>query len=108
MNSLLKKRCVPCEGGVKPLDAGQVSLLSAEVPQWQVVEGKKLLRQFRFNDFQAALAFVNRAGAIAESEGHHPDLNLHDYRLVDVTLWTHMIGGLHENDFILAAKIDAI
>ena len=108
MSQLRQKRCVPCEGGAKGLDAAQVALLAPEVPLWKVVDGKRLVRQFRFDDFRAALAFVNRAGDIAEHEGHHPDLNLHDYRLVDVSLWTHVVGGLHENDFILASKIDAI
>lgn len=106
---LTKKHCVPCEGGVKPLDETDAKKYLAQIDAaWQVVEdGKKITREFRFQDFKAAIAFVNKVAEIAEAEGHHPDLMIH-YKNVVVELWTHSIGGLSENDFILAAKIDAV
>lgn len=102
-SDLRAKRCVPCEGGVPRLDAGQVAALLAEIPGWEVRD-ERLHRRFTFRDFVTAMRFVNRMAEVAEAEGHHPDFTVH-YRQVDVTIWTHAIGGLSENDFILAAKI---
>ncbi len=101
------KKCVPCEGGVPPLAADRVHALVATLDGWDVREGR-LHRHFRFRDFAGAMRFVNAVASLAEEEGHHPDFAVHDWNLVDVTIWTHAIGGLSENDFILAGKIDAL
>ena len=104
---LAEKRCVPCRGGVPPLKGEDIQKLQPQVPDWQVVNEHHLERTYRFADFVTALAFVNRVGAIAEQEGHHPDLYL-SWGKVDVRIWTHKINGLTESDFILAAKIDRV
>ena len=102
------KKCVPCEGGVKPLVPDEYgAFLERELKGWIVADEKVLEKEYKFKDFKEALKFVNRLGEIAESEGHHPDIYLHDWNKVKVALTTHAIGGLSENDFILAAKIDA-
>ena len=90
-----------------PLDEAAVARLLPSVPAWIAPEGKRIEREFRFKDFKSALAFANRVGEIAEAEDHHPDL-LVAWGKVGVVLWTHTAGGLTENDFALAAKIDAI
>ena len=104
---LEQKRCVPCRGGVQPLKGEEVEKLKPEIPGWEVVGGHHLSRNFTFPDFKTALDFVNRVGAVAEEEGHHPDLCL-SWGKVDVTTWTHKIDGLTESDFILAAKINRL
>lgn len=106
--ALTDKRCIPCEGGVMPLFRPAAETLLKETPGWElVVDGKKISRKYKFKNFKEALAFVNKVGAIAEEEGHHPDIEL-GWGRVRIELSTHAIGGLSENDFILAAKIDAI
>lgn len=105
--SLAEKHCVPCRGGVPPLQGEELEKMKAQVPQWQVAGGHHLTRSFAFPDFKTALDFVNRVGAIAEEEGHHPDLYL-SWGKVDIKTWTHKIDGLTESDFILAAKIDRL
>ncbi len=106
---LTDKKCVACEGGIPPLTEAEIAVFKPEVPQWEVaVDTKSISRQFTFKDFKQALEFVNKVGAIAEEEGHHPDIKLFEYKYVLVSLWTHAIGGLSENDFILAAKIDTL
>jgi 4a-hydroxytetrahydrobiopterin dehydratase len=105
--SLSQKHCVPCRGGVPPLSGEELEKLKPEAPGWQVVEGHHLARSFEFPDFKTALEFVNRVGALAEEEGHHPDLCL-SWGKVDARIWTHKIGGLTESDFILASKIDLL
>jgi 4a-hydroxytetrahydrobiopterin dehydratase len=105
--SLAEKHCVPCRGGVPPLKGEALEALKTQVPGWQVVDEHHLTKSFTFPDFRSALDFVNRVGAVAESEGHHPDLYL-AWGKVDVKTWTHKIDGLTESDFILAAKIDAL
>jgi 4a-hydroxytetrahydrobiopterin dehydratase len=102
---LAQKHCAPCKGTVPPLQGDQLAKLSAQLPDWTVVAQHHLTKSFTFPDFKAALAFVNRAGAVAEAEGHHPDLLL-AWGRVDVKTYTHKIDGLTESDFILAAKID--
>jgi 4a-hydroxytetrahydrobiopterin dehydratase len=102
-DELRAKRCVPCEGGVPRLDAARVTALLVAVPGWEARDDR-LHRRFVFRDFVAAMRFVNRMAEVAEAEGHHPDFTVH-YRQVDVTVWTHAIGGLSDNDFVLAAKI---
>ena len=109
MNSnLTQKTCVPCEGGVEPIKGEKLReyarLIHAE---WLVVDEHHLAREFKFRDFLEALNFANRVGGIAEEEGHHPDI-LISYGKAVVTIWTHAIDGISENDFILAAKIDNI
>jgi 4a-hydroxytetrahydrobiopterin dehydratase len=103
---LAKKHCVPCEGGVAKLAPDRVQELLRELDGW-TARDDKLHKRFAFRDFVAAMAFVNRMADVAEQEGHHPDFAVH-YREVDVTIWTHAIGGLSENDFILAAKLDGV
>ncbi len=106
--NLADKKCVPCEGGVPPLTQAQWQGMLAEIPSWEVRDGIVLIREFTFKNFSTALAFVNRLGGLAEKEGHHPDIFLHDWNQVRVSCSTHAIGGLSENDFILAAKIDSL
>lgn len=105
--SLAEKHCVPCRGGVPPLKGEFLEALKAQTPGWQVVDEHHLTKSFTFPDFRAALDFVNRIGAVAEAEGHHPDLYL-AWGRVEVKTWTHKIDGLTESDFILAAKIDEL
>jgi 4a-hydroxytetrahydrobiopterin dehydratase len=106
--SLNQKSCVPCEAGAQPLKGQALRDLADQLGEgWKVVEETRLEKEFRFPDFRQALTFVNQVGELAESEGHHPDLLL-SWGRVKVTLWTHKIKGLHENDFILAAKIDRL
>ena len=104
---LERKRCLPCEGGIPRLTGPALAPYAAAVPGWQLSEDR-IRRHFRFRDFREAMAFLNAMAEIAESEGHHPDFHLHDYATVDVELRTHAAGGLTENDFILAAKIDRL
>ena len=105
---LTQKKCVPCEGTVPRLDTEQIARLMPQLRDWQVSpDQRKLSKRLTFGDFREAMAFVNQMADLAEAEGHHPDFTVH-YNIVDVTLWTHAIGGLSENDFILAAKIDKI
>ncbi|MGA2131135.1 MAG: 4a-hydroxytetrahydrobiopterin dehydratase [Bryobacteraceae bacterium] len=103
--SLAAKHCVSCRGGVPPLRGEELGKLSAQLPDWKVAAEHHITKTFVFPDFKTALAFVNRAGAVAEAEGHHPDLLL-TWGRVDVKTYTHKIDGLTESDFILAAKID--
>jgi 4a-hydroxytetrahydrobiopterin dehydratase len=105
--SLAEKNCVPCRGGVPPLEGEELNRLQQQLSTWQVVNGHHLQKAFSFPDFATALAFVNQVGAVAEAEGHHPDLFL-SWGKVEVKIWTHKIDGLTESDFILAAKIDQI
>jgi 4a-hydroxytetrahydrobiopterin dehydratase len=108
-SDLTKKHCAPCEGGVPALSANQVQQLLAAVSGWQLTaDGKRLRREWRVKDFLEGLDFFHRVGQLAEEEGHHPDLHLSGYRNVAIEIWTHAIGGLSENDFILAAKIDQV
>jgi 4a-hydroxytetrahydrobiopterin dehydratase len=107
-HELSAKTCVPCRGGIPPLTEEKARELAAAVPEWALVEnGTRVFRRFEFADFVAAMGFVNRVADLAEKEGHHPDIAIH-WNKVELTLWTHKIGGLHENDFILAAKIDRL
>lgn len=108
MEPLAKKKCVPCEKGGKPLPSDRVTEYMVSTPQWKLSEdGKTIARELTFRDFSEAMSFVNKVAAIAESEGHHPDIHLL-YSHLKLELSTHSIGGLSENDFIMAAKIDAM
>jgi 4a-hydroxytetrahydrobiopterin dehydratase len=104
---LADKTCVPCRGGVPPLKGQELEKLLANLPQWRVIDEHHLLREFRFPDFKQALDFVNRVGAVAEEQGHHPDIAL-SWGKVQIILWTHKIDGLTESDFIMAAKIERL
>jgi 4a-hydroxytetrahydrobiopterin dehydratase len=105
---LVNRKCVPCEGGVPALDAGRVDELLPEVPGWRAAEDRRSLhRKFRFPDFRRTMAFVGRMADVAEAEGHHPDFCVR-YNILDVTLSTHSVGGLSDNDFILAAKLSRL
>jgi 4a-hydroxytetrahydrobiopterin dehydratase len=104
---LAQKTCVPCKGGVPPLKGEQLANLARQVPGWNVVDEHHIGKSFDFPDFASALKFVNAIGAVAEEQGHHPDILL-KWGNVIVTIWTHKIDGLTESDFILAAKIDKI
>lgn len=106
--ALTSQKCVPCEGNVKAFTPEQVAIYMPQVPQWQLLDNQKLQREFKLKDFKEALEFVNKVGEIAESEGHHPDIKIHGWNKVTITLWTHAIKGLFMNDFILAAKIDKL
>ena len=107
MSELATKECVPCKGGVPPLAGKELEALAQQVPKWKVVEGHHITRAFTFPDFKQALAFVNKVGYLAESQGHHPDILL-SWGKAEITTWTHKINGLTESDFILAAKIDTL
>jgi 4a-hydroxytetrahydrobiopterin dehydratase len=110
MTDLAHKRCVPCEGGARPATADEIRTLQEQVPDWRVVERdgvKRLERTYTFDDFAQALALTDRIGAAAEEEGHHPVL-VTEWGKLTVTWWTHAIGGLHENDFVMAAKSDRL
>lgn len=105
MDELAQKTCVPCRGGTPPLSGAELERLHRQLPGWRVVDGHHLCREYDFPDFVSALALVNQIGAIAEREGHHPDIEL-GWGRVGVTTFTHKIDGLTESDFILAAKIE--
>ena len=108
MIELTQKHCVPCEGGVFPLARQESEPMLAQVPGWKLADDAlSISREFTFEDFKEALAFVDKVGAIAEEEGHHPDITL-SWGRAGIVLATHAIGGLSENDFILAAKINTI
>jgi 4a-hydroxytetrahydrobiopterin dehydratase len=105
---LRQKHCVPCEGGMPPLTKEQIAEYAPQAPDWKVAsDDKKITKEFKFKDFKGAMAFLNKVADIAEAEGHHPDIYVF-YNLVRFELSTHAVGGLSENDFILAAKINAL
>ncbi|HSW90215.1 MAG TPA: 4a-hydroxytetrahydrobiopterin dehydratase [Patescibacteria group bacterium] len=106
---LTNQHCVPCEGGTKPLTRSEFSVYLPQVTNWEFLESdKKISKEFLFKDFMQAIDFINNVAKIAQSEGHHPDINLHDFKKVTITLWTHAIGGLSINDFVLAVKTDEV
>ncbi|PJE50499.1 MAG: 4a-hydroxytetrahydrobiopterin dehydratase [Candidatus Yanofskybacteria bacterium CG10_big_fil_rev_8_21_14_0_10_36_16] len=114
MNNLSSKHCVPCEGGAKPLEGEELADYLKQVKDWQVLpigegedDNRKISKEFKFKEFKESMIFVNKIANIAESESHHPDVHIF-YNTVKIELWTHAIGGLSENDFILASKIDNI
>jgi len=107
-SDLLQKHCVPCEGSEAPFDAAKIEvyLPSLSLP-WTVIEGKKISHEFVFKNFPEAVGFIDRIVPVAESEGHHPDIHVY-YNKVVIELWTHAIGGLSENDFIMAVRIESL
>jgi 4a-hydroxytetrahydrobiopterin dehydratase len=107
--ALSDQHCVPCEGGVPPLTGTELREKLQAVALWQLTpDGKRIRREWRVKDFATALDYFRRVGDIAEAEDHHPDLHLTGYRNVAIEISTHAIGGLSQNDFILAAKIDKL
>lgn len=103
---LSEQHCVPCEGGMPPMSEEGIAKNLLLVPTWQLKDGR-LYRKFEFTTFPESIAFVDTIVPIAEKEGHHPDIAIF-YNVVEVTLWTHAVGGLSVNDFILASKIDKL
>ena len=107
---LTQQTCVPCSGSLPPATSAEVAELHRQIPGWNVVKAEgisKLQRHYKFKNFAAALAFTNEVGRIAEAAGHHPVLTT-AWGKVTVTWWTHAISGLHRNDFVMAARTDAI
>lgn len=110
MTELLEQKCVPCTGGLPQATEAEINEYKQQIPDWDIITENgelHLQRVYQFPDFKTALAFTNRVGEIAESEGHHPSL-LTEWGKVTVTWWTHAINGLHHNDFIMAAKSDQL
>ncbi|MBW4700180.1 MAG: 4a-hydroxytetrahydrobiopterin dehydratase [Aphanocapsa lilacina HA4352-LM1] len=108
--NLTEQRCTACRPGAPRVSAAEIAELHPQIPAWQIIEVEGILRlerQFRLRDFREAIAFTVRVGEEAEAEGHHPAL-LTEYGTVKVSWWTHAIAGLHHNDFVMAAKTDAI
>lgn len=105
MAELASRECVPCRGGVPPLNGAEIENLIKQLEDWEVVAEHHLRKAFSFKNFREALAFVNRIGELSEEQGHHPDISF-GWGRAEVTIWTHKIDGLTESDFILAAKID--
>lgn len=106
-DTLTEKKCTPCAGETEPMNADEAREYMPGVPGWELVEGEKIRRDFEFEDFAAARSWVDRVAGLADEEDHHPDLHW-SYNKVTVELTTHKIGGLSENDFILAAKINEL
>ena len=106
---LVAKKCLPCEGGVEPYTREQSEAQLDELDGWHLThDGQRIRKDWTVKNFLAGMDFFNRCAEVAEDDGHHPDLHIEGYRNASVELWTHAIGGLSENDFILAAKIDQL
>lgn len=106
--NLSNKKCVPCEGGVEPFTPIQTAQYLEEIGgDWIVTDNLKISKEFRFRNYQQTMAFVNRVAEIADAENHHPVMHVY-YSKAAIELWTHSIGGLSENDFIMAAKINRL
>lgn len=109
IEQLRAKKCLPCEGGVPKLTPAEATAQLANLKGWVIVgDGQRIRKEWTVKNFLAGMKFFNAIAEVAESEGHHPDLHIVGYRNVAVEIWTHAIGGLSENDFILAAKIDQL
>ncbi|CAN5672652.1 4a-hydroxytetrahydrobiopterin dehydratase [soil metagenome] len=107
MTELADRTCVPCRGDTPPLEGTELEELHQQLPEWEVVEEHHLRREFSFKNFREALAFVNRVGEVAEEQGHHPNIRF-TWGWAQVEIFTHVIDGLTESDFVLAAKIDRL
>jgi 4a-hydroxytetrahydrobiopterin dehydratase len=106
---LVQKKCLPCEGGVAPCALDEARQQLKQLPGWTLThDGQRIRKDWLVKNFMTGIDFFNRAAEVAEAEGHHPDLHIEGYRNVWIEIWTHAIGGLSENDFILAAKIDRL
>lgn len=108
LSDLSAKNCIPCEGGVAPFTAEEANNYLGQISNWTLNDSNTIEKSYEFKDFDEALDFVDKVAHVAKTENHHPDINLHDYKKVTVKISTHAIGGLSENDFILASKIDQI
>ena len=108
-DQLRAKKCAPCEGGVDPYSHAEAQAQLAKLNGWRMTpDGQRIRKDWVVKNFMAGMDFFNRVAEVAEADGHHPDLHLEGYRKLAIELWTHAIGGLSENDFILAAKIDEL
>tara|TARA_B100000902_G_scaffold303676_1_gene291836 strand:+ start:182 stop:526 length:345 start_codon:yes stop_codon:yes gene_type:complete len=111
MNDLIKKKCVPCEGGILPFDISEIHKFQKKVDDWDIVKNNRniffLNKKFTFKNFLDSQSFINKVGEISENEGHHPDISF-GWGYAEIKITTHAIEGLSENDFILAAKIDQL
>lgn len=108
-DELVQKKCLPCEGGVDACTINEATSQLEKLNGWELVnDGKRIRKKWTVKNFMAGMDFFNAIARVAEEDGHHPDLHIEGYRNVTVELWTHAIGGLSENDFILAAKIDQL
>ena len=108
-NELVAKKCVPCEGGVAPYSRAEAEAQVKKLPGWSLTtDGQRIRKEWTVKNFMAGMRFFNEVARVAEEDNHHPDIHLWGYRNVWIELWTHAIGGLSENDFILAAKIDQL
>jgi 4a-hydroxytetrahydrobiopterin dehydratase len=106
---LVQKKCKPCEGGVDPCTREEARAQLQALDGWHLTnDGKRIRKDWKVKNFMAGMEFFNECARVAEDDGHHPDLHIEGYRNVSVELWTHAVGGLSENDFILAAKIDRL
>jgi 4a-hydroxytetrahydrobiopterin dehydratase len=106
---LAAKKCLPCEGGVEPCPINVAENQLAKLDGWYLThDGQRIRKDWTVKNFMAGMAFFGKIAEIAEEDGHHPDLHIEGYRNVSIEMWTHAIGGLSENDFILAAKIDQV
>lgn len=106
---LVQKKCVPCEGGIPKLSVAAAKAQLARLDGWRLThDGQRIRKDWVVKNFLAGMDFFGKVADLAEDEGHHPDLHLEGYRNVSIEIWTHAIGGLSENDFILAAKIDRL
>lgn len=108
MKKLNQEHCKPCEDGAPPMSPSEAREKIKDVENWTLVDASRLEKIFTFKDFKEALDFVNKVGAIAEAEGHHPNITIFDYKKVKIELYTHSVDGLSENDFILASLINEI
>ena len=108
-DELVAKKCKPCEGGVEPCTLAEAEDQLVRLPGWYLThDGQRIRKDWTVKHFMAGMEFFNRVAEVAEADGHHPDLHIEGYRNLSIALWTHAIGGLSENDFILAAKIDQL
>jgi len=108
-DQLVAKKCKPCEGGVEPCPLPEAEAQLTRLDGWYLThDGQRIRKDWTVKNFMAGMALFNKVAEVAEDDGHHPDLHIAGYRNVSIELWTHAIGGLSENDFILAAKIDQI
>ncbi len=108
VHHLSQRHCIPCEGGVDPLRGEKLSVYTSILPDWIVIDEIRIEKDFVFKNFKQAVVFINKIADVAEEEGHHPDILLHNWKKVKIMLTTHAIKGLSENDFILAVKINRI
>ena len=109
VEQLRAKKCLPCEGGVPKLTPTEAKAQLAKLQGWAIAyQGERIRKEWVVKNFLAAMRFFEKVAEVSETEGHHPDLHLVGYRNVAIEIWTHSIGGLSENDFILAAKIDEL